>query len=285
MDWSWLHDPKFQTTYVQTTWEPAIKPNSSMVSNGSSFRESRGFPNDKRQKTESRDTGRSSPVNFEASNEKQLGRHALRFCRFAGVVAEIERIRAWTRDGMELTEQRTEAPGIAAVEKTKGDRKGEEKRGKKRRKRVNGKIDNRGETGEERKGKERKRERERRGERVVNGEGRNGWMEQRKKEEAANGRSFNNCRWSERRHDGRQPKRHTGGRGAYPYAAHRVATIWNYIRWLRGIFLFVPFPLLSPPFSFPRSSPAAPYVRIWLQSYSGCSRKSQARVRPRAQYE
>lgn len=59
-------------------------------------------------KIESRDTRRSSPINSEVSNEKQLGRHALRFCRFAGVVAEIERIQAWTHDGTELTEQRIE---------------------------------------------------------------------------------------------------------------------------------------------------------------------------------
>lgn len=49
---------------------------------------------ERRRGQKARDTRKSSPANFQASNEKQLGRHALRFRRFADAVAEIERIQA-----------------------------------------------------------------------------------------------------------------------------------------------------------------------------------------------
>lgn len=39
------------------------------------------------------------------TKSKQLGRHALRFCRFPATVAEIERIQASAHDGISLTEE------------------------------------------------------------------------------------------------------------------------------------------------------------------------------------
>lgn len=119
-------------THVRAVPQCQIRNTRIIVSRIAKWNHARGYPNDKRKDREPRDTRRSSPVNFEASNEKQLGRHALRFCRFAGVVAEIERIQAWTHDGMELTEQRTEVPGIAASWKRRKET--EEGRGEKKEK-------------------------------------------------------------------------------------------------------------------------------------------------------
>lgn len=82
-------------------------------------------------------------------------------------------------------------------------------------------------------------------------------MKEERREEATNDRSFNRRRWSERRHDGRQPKRHRWAwrlslRGA------QVARIWNYIRWTKGIFLFIPFSVSPTVDSIPLPGPATP---------------------------
>lgn len=56
---------------------------------------------------------------------------------------------------------------------------------------------------------------------------------------------------------GLAPKRHTGGRGAYPYAAHRVAAIWNYIRTTPRCRGYIPlsfFPSPSPPIAPSRTT-------------------------------
>lgn len=91
----------------------------------------------RRTEPESRDTHRSAPANFEASNEKQLDGRALRFHRFADVAAEIERTEAWTH---ELTDQGAEESSNLAITRTaekrrRGRKRGDEKEREEERKR------------------------------------------------------------------------------------------------------------------------------------------------------
>lgn len=104
----------------------------------------------------------------------------------------------------------------------------------------------------------------------------------KRERKAANGRSYKNRRWSERRHDGRQPKRHTGGRGAYPYAGRHDMKLYTLAKGISPLFVPFPSPFRGRDVASSRSfvRVAAPCVRIWLRApYPGCSRKSEARPR------